>query len=227
MEEDKNTSCLKLISKNEINQEAGAFIMLFHYHFWTPYVEGTEKFYKENGFRISLRIGRYKGDFQNFNPPLTWDDFRDKDITFRIIEARYGAVNITFGYGKKVMFDHIGFLVTAAELDEICQSAEDMNWKTSRGERRSFIGTPYGFRIELQVNADAIDGPPDIAELEAIEMSVKSEGLDQDLTRLFSKPVTPIRSAIGNTVTINKATIKGLSLSNQIDPNGVQLIGSV
>ncbi|GGB69819.1 hypothetical protein GCM10007199_40060 [Fictibacillus barbaricus] len=51
--------------------------MLFHYHFWTPFVEETEKFYENNGFRISQRIGKYQGDFQMFNPPLKWDDFRD------------------------------------------------------------------------------------------------------------------------------------------------------
>lgn len=43
--------------------------MLFHYHFWTPYVEETEKFYVDNGFRISQRIGRYQGEFQNFTHP--------------------------------------------------------------------------------------------------------------------------------------------------------------
>lgn len=57
-------------------------ILLFHYHFWTPYVEETEKFYIENGFRVSLRTGKYKGDFQTFNPPLMWDDFREKKDNF-------------------------------------------------------------------------------------------------------------------------------------------------
>jgi hypothetical protein len=200
--------------------------MLFHYHFWTPYLEETENFYMEYGFRISLRVGKYQGKFQTFNPPLTWDDFREKEIAFRIIEARKGAVNITFGYGKKVMFDHLGFLVTTTEHDEICQRAEGMNWKTNIGERRSFIGTPYGFRIELQVNRDAIDGTADQAKLEAIELLVKSKGLDQDLAKLFAKPITLVYPKIGNKVTINKARIQGLSIFDQIDPNGVQLIGS-
>ena len=75
--------------------------MLFHYHFWTPFVEETEKFYVENGFVISQRIGRYEGEYQKFNPPLKWDDFREKNILFRIIEARKGTINITFGYRKK------------------------------------------------------------------------------------------------------------------------------
>ncbi|PTY82912.1 hypothetical protein B5V90_18615, partial [Heyndrickxia sporothermodurans] len=79
--------------------------MLFHYHFWTPYVEETEKFYEDNGFRISQRIGRYQGEFQEFNPPLKWEDLREKNILFRLIEARKGTINITSGYGKRIMFD--------------------------------------------------------------------------------------------------------------------------
>ena len=112
--------------------------MLFHYHFWTPYVEETEKFYLENGFRISQRIGRYNGDFQAFNPPLTWDDFREKKILFRIIEARKGAVNITFGFGKKIIFDHIGFLVSEEEQGEICEKAANISWEVSKGGTSNF-----------------------------------------------------------------------------------------
>lgn len=153
--------------------------MLFHYHFWTPFIEDTEKFYVENGFRISLRTGKYQGDFQTFNPPLGWDDFREKDITFRIIEARRGAINITFGFGKKVMFDHIGFLVNEDELDEICERAREMNWKISSNERRTFIGTSYGFRIELQSNVDAIDGTPALAKIEEIDLVVKEGDVEK------------------------------------------------
>lgn len=107
--------------------------MLFHYHFWTPYVEETENFYEENGFRISQRIGKYKGDFQTFNPPLTWNDFREKNIFFRIIEARKEGVNITFGYGKKIMFDHIGYLVSMEKHNKICDNAKKMNWDVKVG----------------------------------------------------------------------------------------------
>ncbi|WP_306010419.1 hypothetical protein [Bacillus sp. MMSF_3328] len=75
--------------------------MLFHYHFWTPNVEETENFYVDNGFRISQRIGRYQGEFQEFNPPLKWDDFREENILFRIIEARKGTINILLGTEKR------------------------------------------------------------------------------------------------------------------------------
>ena len=199
--------------------------MLFHYHFWTPHVEETEKFYVKNGFRISLRTGKYRGDFQTFNPPLEWDDFRDKGISFRIIEARKGAINITFGYGKRVMFDHIGFLVSQGELDEICQRAEAMNWKVNSNERRTFIGTPYGFRIELQSHEDAIDGTPAIARIEELELIMKDGKFERDISCLFNKPMNHIHVGIGETSTIHKAVMSGLVTSGQRDPNGVYVVG--
>ncbi|MBN8191844.1 hypothetical protein JI667_06735 [Bacillus sp. NTK074B] len=199
--------------------------MLFHYHFWTPHVEETEKFYVKNGFRISLRTGKYRGDFQTFNPPLEWDDFRDRGIKFRIIEARKGAINITFGYGKRVMFDHIGFLVSPVELDEICQRAGGMNWKVNRNERRTFIGTPYGFRIELQSNKDAIDGPPAIARMEELELIMEDVELEKDLSCLLNETMNHIQVGKGETSTIHQAVMSGVVPSSQRDPNGVYVVG--
>ncbi|WP_255508311.1 hypothetical protein [Exiguobacterium sp. Helios] len=98
--------------------------MLFHYHLWTPFVEETERFYQQLGFQVTQRIGRYEGAFTSFDPPLDWDDFREQPILFRIIEMKRGAINMTFGYGKKVMFDHIGFLVTEADRLQILGRAE-------------------------------------------------------------------------------------------------------
>ncbi|MDL5376130.1 hypothetical protein ACNOIU_08090 [Exiguobacterium mexicanum] len=62
--------------------------MLFHYHMWTPFVEETERFYKQLGFQVTQRIGKHDGDFTAFNPPLDWDDFRHQHILFRIIEMK-------------------------------------------------------------------------------------------------------------------------------------------
>lgn len=197
--------------------------MLFHYHFWTPYVEETEKFYVENGFHISQRIGKYKGEFQTFNPPLSWKDFRNENILFRIIEARMGKVNITFGYGKKVMFDHIGFLLSNKEHDAVCHNAKNMNWEINVGDRRTFITTPYGFKIELQVNTDVIDTFADNKEIKELKVETRTQGLENDLETLFDKPITHISSKIGDQVTIKEAVIKGFLSSNQVDPNGVTI----
>ncbi|MBO8172348.1 MAG: hypothetical protein H0Z33_10695 [Bacillaceae bacterium] len=134
---------------------------LFHYHHWTPYVRETEAFYQKLGFEVTLRLGNQKGEIKTFNPPLTWEDFGDQKVTFRIIEVRQGQVNITFGHGKKTIFDHIGFLVEPAEHDEICRRAETLGWKTEVGERRTFVDTPLPFRIELQPRKDVVTPDPD------------------------------------------------------------------
>lgn len=200
--------------------------MLFHYHFWTPYIEETERFYVDNGFRIFQRIGKYQGDFQNFDPPLNWDDFRKKDILFRIIEARKGTINITFGYGKKIIFDHIGFLVSETALKVICKNADKLNWSVDKGERRTFITTPYNFRIELQTNKDIVDSIIDNIKINELKLETKIEGLENDLFSLFGKPVDTIKSVMGETVTIREAVIKGFSTKQLEDPNGVKILNS-
>ena len=196
--------------------------MLFHYHFWTPNLEETEKFYVENGFHVTLRLGRYEGEFQKFNPPLNWDDFREHNILFRIIEVRKGAINITFGYGKRVIFDHIGFLVSEEKQKLICDNAEKMDWPVDRGDRRTFITTPYKFRIELQTHKDAVDSLTENISLKELKLETKTQGLENDLLTLFGEPVTSIHSVAGDSVTIKEAVIEGLSLDGLFDPNGVK-----
>ncbi len=197
--------------------------MLFHYHFWTPYVEETEKFYEDNGFRISQRIGRYAGEFHTFNPPLTWNDFRNKNILFRIIEARKGTINITFGYGKKIMFDHIGFFVSEKEQMKICENANKLNWKVDKGERRTFIATPYNIRIELQTNEDVVDSLNHQVKIQELKLVTKKAGLEKDLFTLFGNSTYNINSEVGDVVTIKQAVIKNLVSSPIVDPNGVEI----
>jgi hypothetical protein len=201
--------------------------MLFHYHFWTPFVEETEKFYVDHGFRISQRIGKYKGEFQTFDPPQTWDDFRDKKILFRIIEARKGAVNITFGFGKKIIFDHIGFFVSKDELQTICENAEKMDWEVNKGERRTFISTPYSFKVELQSNVDAMDSLTDHFQIDLLKFMTKRAGLEQDLSLLFGKPIKNVVSETGNEITIKEAFIQGFPSPSSADPNGVKLLNKL
>ncbi|MBT2663138.1 hypothetical protein [Bacillus sp. ISL-45] len=198
--------------------------MLFHYHFWTPYVEETESFYVSNGFRVSQRIGKYQGDFLNFDPPLMWDDFREKKVLFRIIEVRKGNVNITFGYGKKVIFDHIGFLVSNNEHDNICENVNKLNWKVEKGERRTFITTPYNFRIELQTNIDIVDSDAKDIKIQELRLETKIKGLENDLHILFGKTVDTIKTVVGDKVTIKEAIIKDDSAKQIQDPNGVKII---
>ncbi|WP_175991516.1 hypothetical protein [Bacillus sp. Marseille-Q1617] len=129
---------------------------LFHYHYWTDKVKEMEHFYQQLGFETVLRVGRLDGEMQTFNPPLTWDDFKGKEIAFRIIEMVKGQTNMTFGQGKRDRFDHIGVMVNEEEYSGIIDRAAELDWTVNEGERRTFISTPWKFRIELQRRSDVV-----------------------------------------------------------------------
>ncbi|QHE52887.1 VOC family protein [Pontibacillus sp. HMF3514] len=131
-------------------------MQLFHYHWWTDKPEEMERFYQKLGFETNLRVGNYKGEMQTFNPPLNWDDFRDKDVRFRIIQMVKGQTNITFGQGKRDIFDHIGILVNESEYFQMVDKAQELGWKVNEGERRTFISTPWKLKIELQKRHEVV-----------------------------------------------------------------------
>ncbi|CAL8901622.1 hypothetical protein BPJM79_50126 [Bacillus pumilus] len=45
------------------------------------------------GFEVKARFTKDG----SFHPPLIWDDVREEQPTFRIVEMRKGQMNITFG----------------------------------------------------------------------------------------------------------------------------------
>ncbi|MDR4937960.1 hypothetical protein RGU11_16400 [Rossellomorea marisflavi] len=140
----------------------------FHYHWWTDKVEEMEAWYRGIGFETLQRIGRANGEMREFNPPLEWEDFRQEEVQFRIIEMVQGRMNITFGQGKRDRFDHIGFLVDDREHDEVLKNAALLGWRVDEGERRTFISTPWRFRVELQRRKGAVrsEAFPSLARLE-------------------------------------------------------------
>lgn len=196
--------------------------MLFHYHIWTPHLEETEAWYTARGFHVSQRIGKKDGEFSSFNPPQTWDDFRTDHILFRIIEMKRGAVNVTIGFGKTVRFDHIGFLIQSDDVQTILDRAETLSFTIQANERRTFLQTPYGLRIELQIHEDAI-ADADGTILERLILATPREGLEEDLAKLFDRPMSQIQTVRGEKTVLQEAVFSDASLVGK-DPNGVQLV---
>ncbi len=153
-------------------------LILFHYHHHTPEVKEMEKFYIENGYKLILRVGKYKGILHSYSPPVTWDEIENKEIDLSIIEVRQGKVNVTFGYGTETRFDHLGILTTKEEHDEICRRAEASDWKVSNGERRTFLANHHlPFRIELQTRVEVIDSLLETDELSIQQMKIMIKDL--------------------------------------------------
>lgn len=200
--------------------------MLFHYHFWTPDVEEMERFYQEAGFQTYQRIGKSQGSFQDFSPPLTWEDFRGQAILFRIIEMRKGMINVTFGHGKKIQFDHIGFLVSPPEHDEICDRAKRLGWSVEQNPKRTFLATPYQFEIELQTDRSYVAGDS-AAAIRQMTLQLPQEGLLEDLRILFGEEIPGIRLQHGPAAMLTEVEMSGfpspVEAATLLDPCGVRL----
>ncbi|MDN4525629.1 hypothetical protein [Fictibacillus fluitans] len=195
---------------------------LFHYHFWTNRVEETENYYRKLGFTVAARYAMEKGTVTPYHPPLEWKDFRENALIFRIIEVRRGKVNITFGAGKKPIFDHIGYLVNEEELAQICNRADVMGWKAETGARRTFIFTPYRFKIELQTRKDTVSDE----NISISHMMIKSPhtSIKRDLERLFHRNVDELLIEEGEQLQLQEVLINGVEDSSK-DPNKVIVTG--
>ena len=99
-----------------------------------------------------------------------------------------------------------------------------MKWAVDQGERRTFITTPYHFRIELQTNKDVVDSMNHPVRIQELTLETKKLGLENDLAMLFGHCVNHISSVVGSAVTIKEAEIKGLLSSYLVDPNGVKIL---
>ncbi|KSU83307.1 hypothetical protein GA0061096_2539 [Fictibacillus enclensis] len=195
---------------------------LFHYHFWTDRVEETENYYRKLGFTVGSRYAMEKGTVTPYHPPLEWEDFRENALLFRIIEVRRGKVNITFGAGKKPIFDHIGYLVSEEELEHICNRADVMGWKTEIGARRTFIFTPYRFKIELQTRKETVNDE----KISISRMMIKGpdESFKRDLERLFHRNLEEIVFEEGEQLQLQEVWMYGVEGSGK-DPNKVIVTG--
>ncbi|MGO0060597.1 hypothetical protein ACTID9_11410 [Brevibacillus fluminis] len=198
---------------------------LFHYHHWTPAVEETENFYRDRGFHVTLRTGKANGAFQRFDPPLAWADFREQGVMFRIIEMVRGQINVTFGFGKKNRFDHIGFLVTEGARAAICARAEAWGWEVERGERRTFVYTPYRFKVELQTRPDAVDAA-DGTEIAQMVMGHKEVDVPDRLRQLLDDPLEQLSFVTSGQTGIIEVMLSGAEAVSGVDPCGVRLVDS-
>ncbi|MCY7474065.1 hypothetical protein ABES17_12495 [Bacillus safensis] len=193
-------------------------MQLFHYHYWTPFVEETEQAYRSLGFEVKGRFTKSG----SFHPPLTWEDFREEQPTFRIIEMRKGQINITFGYSKKVLFDHIGFLVSDEEYAQLLAQAKELNWPIQAGERRTFLSTPLRLRLELQRRTDVIETGTNA--LHAMTIAVPDLSQTPKVDQLLSPLHQPIHWQKGERLSLLNVVMTDDDGVDTTDPNGVHIV---
>nr|WGD97976.1 hypothetical protein P5627_01005 [Bacillus safensis] len=135
---------------------------------------------------------------------------------------RKGQINITFGYSKKVLFDHIGFLVSDEEYDQLLAQAKKLNLPIQAGERRTFLSTPLRLRLELQRRTDVIENGNDA--LHAMTIAVPDLSQTPKVDQLLSPLNQPIHWQKGERLSLLDVNMTNVDEMNTIDPNGIHIV---
>lgn len=135
---------------------------LFHLHFNTPNVAGAADRLAGAGVQLQRRFGSVRGDSTALEP----SDRKPDGFRLKLQVHQYGAVNITLAPGQQPRFDHFGLQV--AKIEDTLDRAESRGWSVRSNERRTFVMTPWDFRVEIHpVTADVVTelGQPAVARL--------------------------------------------------------------
>lgn len=143
---------------------------LFHLHFAVPDVPAAERALADAGLPPYRRFGRLDGE----RASLDADEPVPDGFRLRLQNARTGAVDVTLAPGTRLQFDHLGVVVP--DVAAVVDRAEDVDWSArDSGGRRSFLATPWRFRVEVVDAAGAVAGDlgsPDVASLASVALRV-------------------------------------------------------
>lgn len=139
----------------------------FHLHFHVPDVSTAERALAAVGLPLNARYGAVDGESVRLAP----DDPTPDGFRFRLQDHQAGVVNVTLTHGPGPRFDHLG--VVTDGFDAVLNRARDADWGVLPNDRRTFLVTPWGFRVEVHPTGGRVDsglGDPATARIETCEL---------------------------------------------------------
>ena len=146
---------------------------LFHLHFQVPDVGYAQSVLTNCGLPLHRRYGRVDDRPRSFGP----DEAPPSRFQLRLQDAQRGTANVTIAPGPRLRFDHIGVLT--ASFDDVLSRARDEGWYVDDGDRRTFLHTPWGFRVEVHPFDHRVAstlGSPGTGRFERVELAVANPG---------------------------------------------------
>ncbi|KAB1196736.1 MULTISPECIES: VOC family protein [Haloferax] len=117
---------------------------VFHLHYHVPDVDYAASVLSAHGIEPAERFGSVDGE----SLALSAADTPPEPFRLRLQTNRGGVADVTLTPGPRLDFDHFGVVVEDASA--VVERARERDWSVTENERRSFLLTPWGFRIELQ-----------------------------------------------------------------------------
>jgi hypothetical protein len=136
-------------------------VQLFHYHLVTSQLREVEaRYLGKLGFNLVARHGRIGDEHVAVEPGVSWEKLDLDGFKLRLSELELGAVNVVVqpGHWRVPRVDHIGVALDEDEFQEVLGRATQWNLRVQEhGDRRTFIATNAGYRIEIHPPREWID----------------------------------------------------------------------
>ncbi|MFC7204082.1 hypothetical protein ACFQJC_11190 [Haloferax namakaokahaiae] len=171
---------------------------VFHLHYQTPDVAHASAVLAEHGITPSAQFGALAGDSVSLTPGET----PPEGFKLRLQTNRGGAADVTLAPGPDVKFDHFGVVVE--DVAAVVERAEERDWAVVENERRTFLTTPWRFRIELQAaDSDVID---ELGDRDECELSEVSLGVPVEARETVERE---IRAVVGDVSNLRVVPVRG------------------
>jgi catechol 2,3-dioxygenase-like lactoylglutathione lyase family enzyme len=136
-------------------------MQLFHYHLVTRKAREVEaRYVAKLGFRLVARRGRVGEEPASFEPGISWEELDARGFRLRLSELERGAVNVVVQPGQWVLprVDHLGIALDEDGFAEALERAAARGLRVQeRADRRTFVATGAGYRLELHPPRDWLD----------------------------------------------------------------------
>lgn len=188
---------------------------LYHLHYHVPDVDYAGHVLSEQGLPLHNTFGLGDGEMISLQP----DTAIPEEIRFRLYVSQRGYANVTLIPGKHVQFEHLGIITT--KFDSIIARAEAAGWYIHGLEKpRTFLNTPWGFRIELHPEGTRIEeslGSWDNARFaEAVLTVSEPEAVEEGIDSVIGDvPSLTIRDQQGSRPHVPQATLTGSEFADR------------
>ncbi|ELZ85636.1 hypothetical protein C453_07463 [Haloferax elongans ATCC BAA-1513] len=189
---------------------------VFHLHYHVPDVDAAATALSSCGITPVARFGSVEGESVALAP----EEDEPSGFRLRLQTNRGGTADVTLTPGPKLAFDHFGVVVE--DVSAVVERATARDWSVTENERRTFLVTPWGFRIELQSpDSDLVSelGDPDDCHFREVSLSVPSEARERiDRTiRAVVGDVSNLRVVplAGSQPAVTEASLAGANVEEQ------------
>ena len=176
---------------------------VFHLHYHVPDVDYAASVLSSHGIEPVARFGTVDGE----SVSVAADETPPEGFRLRLQTNRGGMADVTLTPAPRLAFDHFGVVVD--DESAVVERARQRDWSVTENERRTFLVTPWGFRIELQTaDSDVLSelGPASACRFSEVTLAVPVEARDEigrttrsvvgDVRNLRVSPVRGSRPAV-------------------------------